>query len=237
MNEKENAGLEPSQAGDLRREAERRLRDKNAMPAQSMAEVDVRAVVHELQVHQIELEMQNEELLRAYAAAQEASEKYYDLFDFAPVGYFLWDHDARILEVNLAGATLLGLDRNAVIQKRFGQFVALEYRSAFADFLKRVLGSDAQHTCEVNLQRDGSLVSVLVEGIAAQDRQGPQRLCRAAVIDITQQKRGRVGGIQRSLESRNRRAQAGRGVAARERGTISLARGGGEGLRDLHARP
>jgi signal transduction histidine kinase len=67
---------------------------------------DARALVHELQVHQIELEMQNEDLQRAQAAAQEASEEYYDLFDFAPVGYFVWDHDGRILEVNLAGAIM-----------------------------------------------------------------------------------------------------------------------------------
>ena len=140
-------------------------------------------------MHQIELEMQNEELQRARAEAEEASEKYYDLFDFAPVGYFLWDHEGRILEVNLAGAALLGLDRGAASQKRFGQFVASEYRGAFADFLKRVLATDAKQTCEVKLQTDGSLLSVLVEGIAAQDRQGQQRLCRAAVIDITQQKR------------------------------------------------
>ena len=72
-----------------------------------------------LQVHQIELEMQNEELKRARMEAEEASEKYYDLFDFAPAGHFLWDHDGRILEVNLAGAALLGLDRSVASQKRF----------------------------------------------------------------------------------------------------------------------
>ena len=91
-----------------------------------MAEGDARALVHELQVHQIELEMQNEELQRARGAAEEASEKYGDLFDFAPIGYFLWDAEGRILEINLAGAALLGLDRNAMIQKQFGQFVAME---------------------------------------------------------------------------------------------------------------
>ena len=106
-------------------------------------------------MHQIELEMQNEELQRAQAAAEEASEKYCDLFDFAPVGYFLWDHDGRILEVNLAGAALLGLDRSAVIQKRFGQFVAVEYRAAFADFCQRVLATDAKQTCEVKLLKTG----------------------------------------------------------------------------------
>ena len=90
-----------------------------------MAGADARALVHELQVHQIELEMQNDELQRAQAAAQEASERYCDLFDLAPVAYFLWDHEGRILEVNLAGAALLGLDRSGVVHKRFGQFVVV----------------------------------------------------------------------------------------------------------------
>ncbi len=141
-------------------------------------------------MHQIELEMQNEELLRAQAAAQEESEKYYDLFDFAPIGYFLWDQDAQILEVNLAGAAMLGLDRKTVAQKRFGQFVAMEDRPAFADFCKRVLVTDTMQTCEVKLLNDRQPVYALVEGISAKDRQGQEgRLCRAAVIDITQQKR------------------------------------------------
>ena len=96
-----------------------------ARPALAVAEEDARALVRELQVHQVELEMQNEELRRAQAAAEETSEKYCDLFDFAPVGYFLWDHEGRILEVSLAGAALLGRDRSTVVQKRFGQFVAV----------------------------------------------------------------------------------------------------------------
>lgn len=154
-----------------------------------MFEADVRAIVHELQVHQIELEMQNEELLRACVAAREASENYYDLFDFAPVGYFLWDHEGRILEVNLAGAALLGLSRKAVIQKRFGQFVAQEDRPAFADFCKRVLTTGTQQTCEVKLLRDdGQSMYALVEGIAAPNHEGQGKFCRAAVIDITQRR-------------------------------------------------
>ncbi len=172
-------------ATGLRQEAERRLRSKKAAPVEGMAEVDVRALLHELQVHQIELEMQNEELLRAHVALQEVSDKYHDLFDFAPIGYFRLDGQGRILEVNLAGAALLGLDRNALIQKRFGQFVAMENRPAFADFCKRVLTTDTRETCEVKLVKDGQTVYALVEGIAAPDHQGAGKLCRAAVIDIT----------------------------------------------------
>ena len=189
MNRKTSTGLEPAQPAELRRKAEDRLRADEAHLAEVASVTDARALVHELKVHQIELEMQNEELQRARIEAEEASETYYDLFDFAPVGYFLWDYEGRIVEVNLAGAALLGLDRSAASQKRFGQFVAAAFRDTFADFLKRVLATDAKQTCEVKLQRDGSSRWVLVEGIAAQDRRGPERLCRAAVIDITQQKR------------------------------------------------
>ena len=180
---------ESPDAAELRRKAEQRLGARETHPPEGPAVADALALVHELQVHQIELEMQNEELLRARAAAEEASQKYGDLFDFAPVGYFLWDHAGRILEVNLAGAALLGLDRGAVIQKRFGQFVALEYRARFAEFATRVLASDAKQTCEVKILQDAQVVDVLIEGIAAQGGQGQSPLCRTAVIDLSQQKR------------------------------------------------
>ncbi len=202
------------QVPELRRKAEESLRAGKARPAEAVTEADARALLHELQVHQVELEMQNEELLRAQAAAEEESEKYYDLFDFAPVGYFLWDHDARILEVNLAGAALLGLDRNAAIQKRFRQFVAPENRPAFADFCRRVLTTGAMQTCEVKLQSHAQPVYVLVEGIAAQDRRRQGSLCRAAVVDITQQK------CADELAAANRALQA--EIAARKQAEEAL---------------
>ena len=202
MNAKASRESEPAQPAELRRKAEDRLRASEARPAEVTSVADARALVHELQVHQIELEMQNEELQRARMEAEEASEKYFDLFDFAPTGHFLWDHEGRILEVNLAGAALLGLNRSVASHKRFGQFVASEDRGALADFLARVLATDLMQTCEVKLQRDGSSVWVLVEGIAAHDRQGPQRFCRAAVIDITQQKRAdELAAANQALEA------------------------------------
>jgi len=191
-------------AADLRQAAEERLRSKKAAPGEGLAEVDVRVLFHELQVHQIELEMQNEELQRAQAVAEEASERYHDLFAFAPVGYFLWDVQGHILEVNMAGAALLGLDRSRVVQKRFGQFVAMEHRASFADFCRRVLLADAKHTCEVEILNDGQAVAVLVEGVAVQDRRGHRRVCRAAVIDISQQKRAEedLKSLNETLEQR-----------------------------------
>jgi len=202
MNAKTFSGSESVQAAEMRRKAEERLRASEASPAEAMSVTDARALVHELQVHQIELEMQNEELQRARLEAEEASEKYYDLFDFAPVAYFLWDHEGRILEVNLAGAALLGLDRSAASQKRFGQFVAAEFRNEFTDFLKRVSATTLMQTCKVKVQRDGFMVWVLIEGIAAGGSPGPQKLCRAAVIDVTQQKRAdELAETNRALQS------------------------------------
>ena len=147
-------GGSPRRAG-LRSQAEQRLHTGTTEHDLAASEADARAMVHELQVHQIELEMQNEELQRAQAEAREASEKYCDLFDFAPVGYFLWDQEGRILEVNLAGAALLGRDRGAVIHKRFGQFVATEHRARFADFCRGCWRPTAKQTCEVKLVADG----------------------------------------------------------------------------------
>ena len=111
MTEKAPGDLGPPPAAELRHKAEARLRANKAALAAATTEPGARALVHELQVRQIELEMQNEELHRARAEAEEALEKYADLFDFAPVGYFLWDRQGQILEVNLAGAALLGLER------------------------------------------------------------------------------------------------------------------------------
>ena len=102
---------EPRRISDLRQKAENRLRKLHSKPAEAMTDTDFRALVHELQVHQIELEMQNEELVKAQVNAQEFSEKYGDLFDFAPIGYYLWDAQGHVLEVNLSGAALLALDR------------------------------------------------------------------------------------------------------------------------------
>ena len=221
---------------ELRSKAEQAVAGE-AHPASAVSEVDARALLHELHVHQIELEMQNDELQRAQAAAQEASERYSDLFDFAPVAYFLWDHEGRILEVNLAEAALLGLDRSTVVHKLFGQFVAVEDRVRFADFCHQMLLADAKQTCEIKILKDGQTVNALIEGLAAQDRQGQGKVCRAAVIDISQQKRAdELAAANRAMK--NEIVERKRAEAERQK-FVSLANQSTEfiGMCDMEYRP
>ena len=132
------------------------------------------------------------------------------------MGYFRWDEQGRILEVNLAGASLLGFDRGAALGKRFGQFLAAESRPAFADFCQQVHATGEKQTCEVTLFGDGPPVTLLVEGIAAEDRQGHRSVCRAAVIDVSQQKHAD------ELAATNRVLQA--EIAAHQRTEEALVR-------------
>ncbi len=183
----ENAPPEPerSRADDLRSLAKQRLREMGGVPAEELGEVDARAVLHELQVHQIELEMQNEELFRAQASLQELSDNYRDLFDFAPVGYFRLDEHHRILEANLSGAALLGLNRTQVIHQHFGNFVEPSARARFANFADQALTTDRKQSCEVELRRAGQVIDVVLEAISSDNHQ----FLRVTAFDITERKR------------------------------------------------
>ena len=96
--------------GELRRRAEQRLREQPAREVRVEHQADTQRLLQELQIHHIELELQNEELKQSKAEADAALEKYTDLYDFAPVGYFSLDEQGVILELNLTGAVLLGID-------------------------------------------------------------------------------------------------------------------------------
>ncbi len=114
---------ETADAAQLRAQAEKKIgaRKKKGAPEPS-TQADSPRLVQELEVHQIELEIQNEELTRVRAELEETLEKYKDLYDFAPVGYILLGEDGSIRQINLAGASLLGLERSKLIGKRLGAF-------------------------------------------------------------------------------------------------------------------
>jgi two-component system, cell cycle sensor histidine kinase and response regulator CckA len=176
----------PPTAAELRRRAEERLREQPPGTGQALTDADTQRLVHELQVHQIELEMQNEELQNARHELQAALEKYSDLYDFAPVGYLTLDREGTIRESNLASASLLGIERSRLVSRRFGFCVSPPDLPAFNAFLARVFASKAREFCEVTLLRDGKApVAVRIRAEVA----APGRECRAVFEDITEQKR------------------------------------------------
>jgi PAS domain S-box-containing protein len=174
-------------AAELRRRAEDRLRLRKSNPrfgiGDPKAEADPRRLLHELQVHQVELEVQNAALQEARNRMEDLLEKYTDLYDFAPVGYFSVDDQGRILEANLTGATLLGVERSRLISRRLPRFVAPASQPVFQAFLDRVFAGTGKQVCETALLREDA--APFWAGIHGISVSGPPKWCRVAVSDIT----------------------------------------------------
>ncbi len=161
-----NETLHSDNPESLRRKAELSLTMKSNFRFPTASEADVRALIHELEVHQIELEMQNEELLAARSTAEEAKEKFVALYDFAPAGYFTLDIEYRICELNLSGAKMLGNDRSVLINRDFLMYVFSEDRATFVAFLKELAASGLKKHCEVRLALNGiPSFSIHLEGL------------------------------------------------------------------------
>ena len=146
---------------------------------------DVQKLIHELRVHQIELEIQNDELRATQAALEQSRDGYRELYDFAPVGFFSLDEKNLIKEVNLAGAELLGTERAFLIRQRFSRFIAPKSQDAFYFHRRKVLASKVKQVCELELvNRNGAVFSVQLQTVAVVDDQSSIQL-RIAVMDIT----------------------------------------------------
>ena len=175
-------------AAELRRRAEAKLSERKKKAAPSPAtESEPQRLVHELKVHQIELEMQNDELIRARAELEVALRQYTDLYDFAPVGYFTLGRDGTIHQVNLAGANLLGVERGKLVKRRFGVFVSAQSRTTFNAFIDKVFTSGSKETCEVALMKDRSdPLWAHIEATISDASRGQREVCHAVVSDITE---------------------------------------------------
>jgi DNA-binding CsgD family transcriptional regulator/PAS domain-containing protein len=174
----------PLGAAELRRRAEARLRTITPQGA-PVAEADTQRLVHELQVHQIELEMQNDELRQSRAEVEAGLARYTDLYDFAPVGYLTLARDGTVRQANLTGARLLGVERGLLVGRRFGLFVGAPYRAGFNSFLESVFAGQAACVCEVALPREGQgpLFVLMTATLSPDDQE-----CGAMVMDITERK-------------------------------------------------
>jgi transcriptional regulator with PAS, ATPase and Fis domain len=166
----------------LRRKAEEKLKQKQTIENNPHMEADLKKLLHELQVHQIELEMQNEELRQAYETSEAALKKYTMLYDFAPMGYLTLDADGSICDLNFTAAEMLGEKRFTLLNSNFKLFVSDKSKPVFNDFFKKVCTSNFKESCKVLLGYDNKpLCLVYMEGIAT----GDEQKCLLSVIDIS----------------------------------------------------
>jgi len=176
----------------LRQRAEKTLSGKptEMEGISSLSPDEVQRLLHELRVHQIELEMQNEDLRQAQVNLEELKDKYLDLYDFAPVGYLTLNDKGLILEANLTAVRLLGYDKQRLIKKPFSRFVCKESGDAYYLHLKKVFETQSNQTCEIELRKqDGSQFYAQLESIAVQDESGQFNRCRAIIVDIAERKK------------------------------------------------
>jgi PAS domain S-box-containing protein len=154
------------------------------------------SLIHELQVHQIELEMQNEELRRIQNEIEDSRTKYSDLYDeysnlydFAPVGYFTIKEKGIIEQANLTGATLLGLDRQSLIGKPLNRFISREDQDTFYLHHVQVLKKNGNHTCEIRMMNyDNAPFYAQLESMAVRGEDKNPAKLRTAITDITDRK-------------------------------------------------
>ena len=148
-----------------------------------------RRALHELRVHQIELEMQNEELRRTQEELEVSRARYFDLYDLAPVGYFTLSEQGLILEANLTAAKLLGVARGALVKQPLSRFVLREDQDIYYLHRKALLETGAPQAWELRmLKKDAAPFWVRVEATTAQGPDGAS-VWRAVVSDITETKR------------------------------------------------
>jgi len=170
----------------LRQKAEDLIKKKPAKTVSEYDKVEMQRLIHELEVHQIELEIQNSELLLARSTAEKTAERYIDLYDFAPSGYFTLSRDGRILELNLSGAKLLGFARKQLINRDFHLFVSNDSKPTFKLFFENTFKLKTKQICELILSyNEKTETYVSLSGILNEN----DELCLMTAIDFTERKR------------------------------------------------
>src|SRR4030042_1210403 len=140
--------------------------------------------------HEKAVRSESDELRASQQKLEESQSKYVELYDFAPIGYFSFDKDGTILEVNLTGAQLLGIARRRLLKSPFPLHISGQYKSIFFSHLKDVFDTRRRQTCELKLvKKDGLKFYARLESIAFSDSAGNNSFCRTVISDITEHKR------------------------------------------------
>jgi len=178
----------PEKTGLLRKKAEKMLNSDTAL-IENLSDEEVRNLAHELQVHQIELEMQNDELRKSQQALEESRDEYTDLYDFAPVGYVTVGEGKLILEANLRLASMLGRERGFLIKKPLSRFMTRESADKYYLCWRSALETKKHGTCEVAMvKKDDTTFYAQLECAFVPEEDGNPERCRITISDITERK-------------------------------------------------
>lgn len=169
----------------LRKRAEEQLKFLNK-PLDNLSDSDVRKMVHELQVHQIELEMQNDELHKNQEVITESNRKYIELYNFAPVGYVVFNNEGKIRDANLKFCKMTGKERSFLINSLFIRLVVNEERDIFYRHLQQIFYDQGRHSCELRLEGEREL-AVQLDSEYIVETYGPS-FCSTSITDITGKK-------------------------------------------------
>ena len=189
----------------LRKRAEEFL-NRNHRVSKKSSSREVQDLIEDLHIHQIELEMQNEELRRAQLELERARNQYSDLYDFAPVGYFTVSEKGVILETNLTGAAMLGVERRLLTGMHFFRFITRDTQDVFYYHRRKLFETKTKQNCELKLTtEDGTEFSAQLESILVQDVEDNIRRIRTTVSDISERKKAEEEKVK--LEAKIRQAQ------------------------------
>lgn len=176
-------------AASLREKAENLLRKNKHNLQTPLSEADALKMIHELEVHKIELELQNEDLKLSRTEALDAAENYIELYEFSPIGYFTFSKEGTILELNLTGSEMLAKERTELRNTQFGAFVSDDTKSTYNLFLTRVFKSKKIETCELTLHiSNDQPMYVHLSGMI----RGNGKQCLIHVVDITGRKKAEM---------------------------------------------
>jgi PAS domain S-box-containing protein len=201
--------ITPPQGDALRKRVEEAFRGKpTRMPgtSEALSLDEIRRLFNELQVYQVELEMQNEDLRRSQGELEATRERYFDLYDLAPVGYFTLSEQEVILEANLAAAGLLGVSRGDLVKQPLARFILPEDQNIYYRHRQQLLATGAPQVCEMRmLRKDAAPFWARIQANRETDPDGAA-VCRAVLSDITDQKRAEeaLQELQTGLEERVR---------------------------------
>ena len=190
-------------SSDLRKKAEKKL-ELETIDIKKLSDDELRRLAYEFQVHQIELDLQNDNLQQTQVELEYSRDKYSSLYDFAPVGYFTISDKGIFLEANLTCATMLGIERSSLINKPLSKFIKREDNNKYYRYILHVFEKHEHKTVELMVvKKDGTEFYAQLECVVTQDEDENPKTCRAILTDITESKQA-----EERLRDSERRSRA-----------------------------